>query len=344
MSLGSLLHYGALAAPILGRSVLGSGCHSVSTKVIAETPVGSYLESTIIRPNGDILATSAMGGSKVYIVKGPSSRNPSVEEIANVYGVQSLWGITEIPPINGVETYVFVGGNVTSLTPLTPAVGSWQAFRLSFPKRGVAKVEQIGDLGRETALLNGLTPIPGSPGSVLIADSGRGTMGRLNVIEKKWEMDAFAEPEMAVLPNSPLGMGVVAAKFRDGYLYFASAPTFIYRLRVDWKGSKIPGAKAEFVVDVSENSSGIDDFVFDRAGNIYFTSNAPTNALGYINTRTRENMIVSGGVNETVLADCASLAFGRSQSDKNVLYVARGRGFTGEQDFGKVVAVSNFDK
>uniref|UniRef100_A0A8H7K894 SMP-30/Gluconolactonase/LRE-like region domain-containing protein n=1 Tax=Bionectria ochroleuca TaxID=29856 RepID=A0A8H7K894_BIOOC len=344
VSLRSLLHYATLAAPISGSPVLESGRRLVSTKVIAETPIGSYLESTIIRPNGDILATSAMGGPKVYTVKGPSSRNPSVEEVASVYGVQSLWGITEIPQINGVETYVFVGGNVTSLTPLTPAVGSWQAFRLSISKHGVAKVEQIGDLGRETVLLNGLTPIPGSPGSVLIADSGRGTMGRLNIVEKKWEMDAFAEPEMAVLPNSPLGMGVVAAKFRDGYLYFASAPTYIYRLRVDWKGSKIPGAKAELVVDVSENFSGIDDFIFDRAGNIYFASNAPTNALGYINTRTGENKIVSGGANETILADCASLAFGRSQNDKNVLYVARGRGFTDQGDVGKVVAVSNLDK
>ncbi|VUC37406.1 unnamed protein product [Clonostachys rosea] len=344
ISLRSLLCYVAFTASTSGSPVFESERRFISTKVIAEMPTGSYLESTIIRPNGDILATSAMGSPKVYTVKGPSSRNPFVEEVASVYGVQSLWGITEIPPINGVETYVFVGGNLSSLIPLTPAVGSWQGFRLSIPKRGAAKVEQIGDLGRETALLNGLTPIPGSPGSVLIADSGRGTMGRLNVIEEKWDIDAFSEPEMAVLPNSPLGMGFVAAKFRDGYLYFASAPTFIHRLRVDGKGFKIPGAKAELVADVSQNFSGIDDFIFDRAGNIYFTTNAPGNALGHINIRSGESSIVAGGADETILADCASLAFGRSQNDKNVLYVARGRGFTDEEDFGKIVAVSNFDK
>jgi hypothetical protein len=324
----------------LATSALGQPA-AVSVRTIAELPAGSFLESLVVRPNGDILTTNLLSLNAVYTIRQPASPHPILEVLAEIPAVQVVFGITEIPPIDGDESYIVVAGNLTSIQPAIPSPNSWSAFKLRIPSCSEPKLEAIDNFEPQTALFNGLTPIPGSPSTVLITDSYNGAIGRLDVATGEWDGLAFQWPELAPVTNSTLGIGAGSVKFFGDHLYFSNADlASIFRVPVDLDGTPLNDARPELVTNISGLAPGMDDFIFDVGGNIYITTNTPANSIVRIDGHTGESTTVLGGRENSSIASCSSLAFGRTSQDEHVLYVSLGRDLADDNGKARVVAVT----
>ncbi|UKZ78774.1 hypothetical protein TrVFT333_006519 [Trichoderma virens FT-333] len=212
-----------------------------AARVLTQLPKGTWLESIAVRRNGDILATSLFYSSDIFTVTQPFAHpNSTADILAPVTEVNSFLGITELPEWYDEETFFFVGGNFTSLTNFTTTVGSFRAFTLTFSRGGKAHVQRVSDLAPISSFPNGVTAIPQSPGSVLIADSFVGAIGRLDLSTGHYNPRAFAFYEMTVPKGATLPIGVSAMRMKGSYLYFGNPSTqSIYKVKVDSKGHLI---------------------------------------------------------------------------------------------------------
>ena len=300
--------------------------HSPSVRTVASLAPGTILESLAVRPNSDILTTYTGEEIGVYTIRKPGDGKAQLELIAPLPGVETLWGISHVITNDDFETYVVLGGNLTSTTTYTALPGSWKAWKIAFPKHGCddPKTSLITNFLPNTTVLNGLGSIPGSPGSVLIADSGAGAVGRLDITTGHWEPHALKYPEMAVPTNSSFDLGVGSVKIFGYHAYFSNAAAGImYRVSVDAHGRPLQDAKVQRITDLAPFASTFDDFVFDNDGNIYVSTNAPWNTIAYIDMSKNTPKVskVVGGTKDLEVAGCSSLAFGQGVHDKDVLYV-----------------------
>lgn len=329
----------AISGSALGGPISASGFSPA--RVLTQLPKETWLESIVVRRNGDILATSLFYSSNIFTVKRPSPYTDSTAKIlASVLGVNSLLGITELPESYGEEAFFFVGGNFTSLTTFTTTVGSFRGFKLTFDRDGKAIVQKVSDLAPTSSFPNGVTAIPQAPGSVLIADSFVGAIGRLDVSTGHYNPRAFAFQEMAVPEGAQLPIGVSAMRMKGSYLYFGNPSTqSIYKVRVDSKGYLVDGAQPSLVANISSVAPGLDDFIFDSHGNILLATNSPENAIVQVDVKTGKSKRIIGGPTDPLMPDSTCLAFGRGTFDTNTFYVSTGRNISDPTTSARIIAV-----
>ncbi|UKZ68702.1 uncharacterized protein TrAtP1_009725 [Trichoderma atroviride] len=284
----------------IGGSATGGPVDPFATsasRVLTQLPEKTWLESIAVRRNGDILATSLFYSSNIFTVSQPSMHAHNTAKIlASVPEVNSLLGITELPESYGEEAFFFVGGNFTSLTTFTTVVGSFKGFRITFPRDGNPIVQKVSDLAPFSAFPNGVTAIPQSPGSVLVADSFVGAIGRLDLSTGHYDPRAFAFDEMTVPEGAKLPIGVSAMRMKGPYLYFGNPSTqSIFKVKVDSNGYLIKGAQPSLVANISSVAPGLDDFIFDPQGNILLATNSPENAIVHVDVRTGKSKRIIGG-------------------------------------------------
>ncbi|KAG8676464.1 hypothetical protein FPOAC2_02561 [Fusarium poae] len=306
--------------PVLGLA------HSLPAKTIGQLSLGTWLENIAVRSNGDLLATELWPTASVYTVTDPSSCNGGLEELITIPSIQGILGITELPPIPGKpETFVFVGSNATGLSQLTP--GTFKAFALEFhhkKNQAKIKVKKISDMTERSTFLNGVEAIPGAPNAVLVSDSVKGFVGRLDISTGVFDDTAFVFEEMA--PIAANAFGINGIKIRHNYLYFSNSNAVkIYRTAITESGFPVKGSKPQLVVDLSNIVEFLDDFTFDSQGNIYAVSNSD-NSIVFFNVKSGKSRIVVGGVNEMTVAGSTAVAFGRTKKDRNTFYVSTGGG------------------
>lgn len=338
MLLNYLIANAAFAAWALGSPM----CESPAATTLVQLPAGIWLESIAVRQNGDILSTSLFGPAPdIYTVIKPAFHRDSVARVLTVVpGVQSLLGISEVPNPHGNETFFVVGGNFTSLTPLSPIPGSFKGFSITFSLDGKVNVQKVTDLTPATSFPNGVTSIPGSPGSVLIAESILGTVGRLDISTGRYDDKAFAFPEMLAPKNSPLPVGVSAVRIRGSYLYFGTAAlASIFRVGIDAKGYVQKNARPELVANITSVAPGLDDFIFDTRGNIILATNSPENAVVHVNVESGKSRLLIGGPADPTVPFSTCVALGRNILDTHTVYVSTGRNLADESSGAKIVAV-----
>lgn len=335
LSLKTVLSVAAMAAMTLATP-------NKAAKTIAEVDPGSFLESIVVRPNGNLLATNSFAatGTGVYTVENPADpRRRRTKLAAPLPEVNFLLGIAPVPTTEDKEAYLVVGGNFSSFGPLTPVSDSWKAFKVAF-KGKKASVEIVKSFPDPTLFLNGLHYVPGHPNVVLIADSMRARIGRLDISTGEYDPDAFQYPEMVSPPEEPLPVGVGSIKFRNGYMYFHNAITAnVYRISINDDGTRIPGELPKLVVNTRSVGQHIDDFVFDDEGNIWFTTTFSSNSLGVWNARTKKVKHILGGIDDDIIFASTSLAFGRTRQDRHIVYVTTARRFEDLEATSRIVAV-----
>lgn len=335
-TLVSAASFGALA---LGNPV---AANHAAAQTIVQFPAMTWLEGIVARSNGDLIITTLFDSAPIiYTIRQPESSSQKVAEIlTTVPGVQSLLGITEVPNPGGDETYFTVGGNFTAWGSILAIPGSFKAFKITISSAGKVNVQKVSDLTPTTVFPNGVADIPGSPGSVLIAESTLGIVGRLDLSTGQYDDKAFSFPEMVAPEGSVLPIGVAAVAVRDAYLYFGvTATASVFRVAVDSKGYLQKGATPELVANISALAPGIDDWTLDARGNILLATNAPENAVVFVNAATGESKLLIGGPMDQTVRDSTSLAFGRTALDSHIIYVNCGTNFSDPSSGGKVVAV-----
>ncbi|KAL5090139.1 hypothetical protein Trisim1_004660 [Trichoderma cf. simile WF8] len=328
----------------IGGSVLGGPINTPgfpAARVLSQLPKETWLESIVVRRNGDILATSLFYSSNVFTVTRPSFHTDNKAKVlASVPEVNSLLGITELPASYGEEAFFFVGGNFTSLTTFTTTVGSFKGFKLTFDRYGKATVKKVSDLAPISSFPNGVTAIPQAPGSVLIADSFVGSIGRLDLSTGHYDPKAFAFQEMTVPEGAVLPIGVSAMRIKGSYLYFGNPSTqSIYKVKVDSKGYLVKKAQPSLVANISSVAPGLDDFIFDSHGNILLATNSPENAIVHVDVKTGKSKRIIGGPTDPLMPDSTCLAFGRGIFDTNTFYVSTGRNISDPTTSARIVAV-----
>ncbi|KAI8957189.1 hypothetical protein F5Y11DRAFT_361061 [Daldinia sp. FL1419] len=148
----------------------------------------------------------------------------------------------------------------------------------------------------EVGLMNGIVSMPGNESVVLATDSRLGVIFRVG----------------------------------DGYVYWSNSDLFsIYRSRIDEKGYPVRSGEVDKVATV-EGVSFVDDFTFDRHGNIWVATNLNSTVVT-IGKDGRQS-VAMGSLTELTVAGDTSLAFGKTPIDRDTVYVTT-------SGSGKIVAV-----
>lgn len=305
----------ALAAVALSKSL--------PSTTLAQLEVGTFLENIAVRSNGDLLVTKLWPSAAIYTIRAPWERRNTLEQVISIPSIQSIYGLAQVAPSRqGVESFIFVGGNSTS--PGETVTGSFGAWAIDFESPGnEVKVRKISDMSPQSKFLNGVTAVPGISDVVLVADSANGFVGRLELTTGTFDTSTFRFPlEMDPAEGARLPIGVNGIQIRNGHLYWTNSfQACIYCIAITPTGFPARYSRPELIANLSKGVNFLDDFSFDVDGNIYASTNLD-NSIVFIDTRSKEWKTVVGGIGEMTVAGSTSVTFGRGSKDKGVLYVS----------------------
>jgi hypothetical protein len=221
----------------------------------------------------------------------PVTKQSSVA--VTVSGARGLSGIAEITP----DVFAVIGG------------------------KGIYKVDFTGATPTATLIktiteatnLNGLSAFTND--TVLVADAGKGNVLRFNVNTGDYSI-AVADPTMN--PSGAIGFGIDGIRYRDGVLWYTNIfRNSMHQVPVD-ATARATGA----VTTLWTNLMG-DDLCFGPNGKLYITTNG-RNSVVEVDPATW-----TAGSTPKVVATVqgsTSCSFGRTEADKNVMYVSAGQG------------------
>ncbi|WZH50007.1 hypothetical protein QYS62_011237 [Fusarium acuminatum] len=296
--------------------------HSLSAKTLGQLPLGTWLESVVVRSNGDLLTTQMWPTATIYTIPNPLTCDTGIEKLVTIPSIHGILGIDQVPLGPGKpETFVVVGSNSTDVGKLT--VGTFGAWKVEFNhKRHQAKVKvtKISNMTPNSSFLNGVIAIPGVSDAVLVSDSILGVVGRLDLSTGIFDTSAFAFPEMTPIPGGSFGINGI--KIHDGSLYWTNSnAATIYRVAITSKGFLVKGAKPQVVSNLSKSVSFLDDFAFSSDGYIYATSNFD-NSVVRIDTKTGKWKTVVGGIHDMTVAGSTAVAFGNGKLGQKKMFVS----------------------
>ncbi|KAH7077562.1 hypothetical protein BKA63DRAFT_410944 [Paraphoma chrysanthemicola] len=306
----------------------------------------TWLENIAVRPNGDLLVTQLAPAPILYTVKNPSSKHATLESIYQWKepNVTVLLGITETYP----DTFAIITGNATAnATGYAGTFAVWEA-KFSLPKSSKLSVRKIANVP-EAMFLNGVIPLPGHPDILLIPDSQFGLLFRLNTRTGKSEIIADRS-EFKPYPerqNKTVGFGINGVRIKDGYLYFSNSNLItIFRIPITRDGYIAQNGKAavELYADLSSATIFVDDFTFSDDGTLWAVAN-DGNTIVAVSPGGKKVQAVAGAFDHLTIAGGTAAAFGRTKSDRDVLYVSTAGGLDAPvngtvTEPGKVVGVN----
>ncbi|KAL1794263.1 hypothetical protein ACET3X_007684 [Alternaria dauci] len=307
--------------------------------------VPTWLENIAVRPNGDLLVTQLAPLPILYTVKNPSSANATLEPIYQFHAenVTDLLGIAETTP----DTYIIIAGNATANS--TGYAGTFSVWQADFASSNatVPTVHKVANV-LEAKLLNGAVALPAHPAVVIIADSQYGLLFRLDTRTGTSEVIAD-RPELKPYPqlhNATVGFGVNGVKIRNDWLYFSNWDlAAIYRVPITPNGyiSQHSKAAVELYANLTVVADSVDDFTFGTDGTLWAASNYG-NTLIAVSEGGEKIEIVAGEEGQLTLAGDTAAAFGRTERDREVLYISTAGGLGGPVNGsvvepGKVVGV-----
>ncbi|KAF4493499.1 hypothetical protein FAGAP_10381 [Fusarium agapanthi] len=223
---------------------------------IVEIP-GVRIENVASRSNGDLLL-STMGEAKLYSVN-PYKSPFKPEVIAQIEGVNSLFGITEI----GNDVFALAAGNDTG-----------QKFQNNSMKLSLLKFNN-SQLSVDTVFeeskygpVNGIVALPYHKHIILGADSVRGEILHIDTTTGKIRV-AIQNKELTPSVDGSYGLGVNGIKIYQNHLYFTNTDRQTFgRMKIDKLGNKV--GDVEILYRLEKGSSSIpDDFAMDKNGNVY---------------------------------------------------------------------------
>ena len=261
----------------------------VPAQTIAEFPVNTFLESIVIGPDNTLFITSHYEGKVIRI------------------------GADGVP-----TTHATIAGKATGLAALPDGgllLSGWDEQNTSVVWRiteaGVASA--IASLP-DALFLNGLIRLSGD--RYLIADSYRGAIWELDVAEGSVQiwLEHFLLARKDLENPTPAVNGL---KIFENILY-ASNTQAAQIVRIPIQADR-PGEPEVFV-----QNANIDDFAFDRAGNLYGT----THVFNSVVKIALDGTLTTIAQAEQGMTGTTAVAFGRSQDALTHLYVVTNGGLS----------------
>lgn len=262
------------------------------------------VENIAVRKNGNLLVTLS-DRPELYEV---DPFNPSSPKLIHHFaGYSGLGGITETTP----DVFLVNAGNIT-FGPIRPVPKSFSVWKVDLSYRHSARVSKVTDIP-EAVYLNGMTTLNARDGVILTGDCASGRVFRLDTNTGNYTV-ALQNELLQPPPNATLPVGVNGIRMFRDYLYFTNTFKAIYaRVPVDL----VTGA-AMGPYEVLDSNVVADDLAV-KAG-VGYLAGSIGNVVIKVKSDKEEN-VIAGNLNSTVVAGATSTAFGRTKKDKNILYV-----------------------
>ncbi len=246
------------------------------------------IENIAVRSNGQILATN-MNSANLYAVD-PVAKTSSTA--VAVTGTTGLSGIGEYAP----DVFAVIGAGKA-------------IYKVDFTG-GTAKASLIKNI-KEASNLNGLAVFNND--TILVADAGKGNVYKFSVSTGDYSV-VLTDPTMA--PSGGIPFGIDGIKYKDGVVWYTNIfKNSFHKVPVD-ASAKATGP----VVTLWTNLMG-DDLCFGPNGKIYVATNSKNSVVEVDpkESSPKPNVVAS-------VTGSTSCAFGRTDKDKDVIYVGGGQG------------------
>ncbi|KAI9727096.1 MAG: hypothetical protein M1828_007297 [Chrysothrix sp. TS-e1954] len=305
----------------------------IGTPYEGPTNKSKWLGSLAVRPCGSILLTDTLAPT-VYIVEDPKAESPPLEVVTTIPGANALTGITETEP----DVYQVVAGGF-SIKNESAVPGTLKLWSIDY-STGASKpvVRKTADLDRVT-MLNGLTYL--GHDIVLGSDSIDGAIVTINTktggYHQVWKSASLTAKDKASKNSSTLGVNGIKVA-REGpktYLYFTvTAKSILAKIEINpTTGEPMPGATIMTIETTLGEKKGVgyDGFAMriDATADLdFYAADSRGNAIEHISGRAGgvSQEIVAGNINSTEVAEPSDAAFGRTECDKDILYVCTAGG------------------
>ncbi|KAL0932771.1 uncharacterized protein CTRU02_211734 [Colletotrichum truncatum] len=284
------------------------------SQLVAQVP-GAWFENLAVRSNGNILITSCyQPNASVYELSNPRAESASLQLRFTIQTVNGLLGITETFP----DVFAFVGSNISFTAG--GERGAAALWTINFNEELSPSPRLIAHLP-DAILLNGATSVPQNPQIVLVADSIRGLVWRVDITSGAVSIGAEV-PEMGADQSKGPVTAINGLKIHDGYLWWSSlVEKALYRIKITDEGRAVCGASAEKMASLP--ASAADDLTFGPNGeSIAWVATNRGNKIVAVNP---DGEIVT--VSESAdIAAASALQFGRTKLDEKILYTTTAAG------------------
>jgi hypothetical protein len=293
-------------------SITGSSGYSVSAKqpflsTVHQFPTnGTWIENLAVRTNGHILITRT-DVPELWTID-PFTKTASL--IHSFSDATALTGITEVYD----DTFAIVALNSSLATfSSTPGTGAIWKVNMKSRKPVISLVQRMPD----SIFPNGLTTLNSKAGDILIADSGKGVVFKMNTNTGAYSI-ALTDPNtMLPASNGPIPIGINGVKLFKGHVYYTSTTRQLFcRVPVSALG------EATGPYEVLASGFYQDDFTLSEDGVAYISGNANDEVLkvGLDGTVS----VAAGNPESLDVAGATSCAFAKGGDNKGILYVATG--------------------
>ncbi|EMR88720.1 putative six-bladed beta-propeller -like protein [Botrytis cinerea BcDW1] len=300
------------------KSRVLSSRNETAVRLLYEYPLGTFIESIAIRPNGELLMTLPYNSSVHSIDPLHSNYTPTV--VHNFDGL-TIFGMTEYER----DVYAVNGGRFSSSTG--PVAGTYRVDSLNLTQT-MATSSTIANIS-SGQFLNGMTSLPRwgvGPRNLLVNDVAAGIVYNLDPVSGKYFI-AINNTYTQAHEHPNLGaVGVNGIKIGDGMVYLTNTGLgMLVRFPIHENGTEVAGGAVEILSHEANSTWFYDDFalrdtiayVTTGSGNSIERVFAPAvGSQGPIPTE-----IVVGSLNSTTVAGPTAAAFGRTPWDSHILYV-----------------------
>jgi hypothetical protein len=309
----------------------GSGTIPLPNRLLHHWPNGTWVENISVRPNGNLLVTTSTPDGSVWEVKEPWNDNPEVEQVYNFdEWVDRLIGIGETTP----DKYVVVGSRFYSPDAQSSHVArTFCAMELDYSGNVTKPTARLIAWMPESYLLQGVAALPWDPETVLISDQyvlkprqvqidwtpSPGQIWTLDTRTGEYNLVLTDHAELNTTYAKGPDVGIDGIKIRDHDLFWVNQDdSGIYRTKIDDDGVPVEPVKID---KIAEYNTMWDDMAFDPFNeNVFWAT-----GLNAVFAATLDGKVVPvdgvGTSDNLTLPGPTACAFGKTEKDKNILYV-----------------------
>ncbi|KAH6622461.1 hypothetical protein C7974DRAFT_473736 [Boeremia exigua] len=295
-----------ILGPLLLFSSVLVSAQQYPITTLREFPNPTWLDSSAVRHNGDILVTSATT-NQIFLVR---PRNPNqIITVASIPNANGANGIAELEK----DVFYINGANYTFETG--PIQGTYGVWKLDF--RGTSPKLSLVTMLPEARIANGITRLhPTDNTFLLISDSITGSIIRVNAKTGEYAT-VMQMAEMLPQPGFPTGVSVL--RTYESYLYFNVIGSSLRRVPISITAGLATGP-LETILFTDAAS-----FILSRDGTKAWMSSHWINALQEVDIVNRQSKIVVQ--NQTDFITPTGAALGRKDG-KDVVYIITGGGYS----------------
>ena len=276
---------------------------------VSNIGLGVWIENIAVRSSGEILAVGLT--PNLFQINPLGNTTPVIVETFPA-PITAIAGLTETLP----DVFYVTAGNITNTTVVATAgtLSVWEVNMAGYTSKAglVTPIKKIADFP-EAGLLDGMTTLNSLDGLLLISDPVLGIVWSLN-INTGAKSQIISIADMKAITGMVPALGVNGIRYDDGYLYFTTTTQQIFvRLPINPDGSA-----AGNPVIINSSFGRPDDFALDEVNNCYVATNADSLTLLKADG---SSILLAGGASSTALPGITGAKFGRTEADKEILYM-----------------------